>query len=461
MRRYITAEDLYFHNECQRKVYLAHQDVDAVRKAPSAFVAMLLERGREHEATVARNLGAQRVIFEPADLESGFSHTLEAMRAGWPVIHGGVLIHDGMAGIPDLMLRVDEPSVSWEWHYRPVEIKLGSSLKTEYKLQVMMYVHLLEQLQEVRPEGSVILGDNSEVSVAFDEATFSRVIGEVMELAGGREVPPFIFSVCKECPWHDQCLDIAEKAQDTSLISGLRRNAWDSLRSAGILTLSQLADADQEQLISLHGISQSRAARLPLQAQALITGEMIVLDTSLLPRAKTEIFFDVESIPGDDLYYLLGAIIREGDSVQFVYDLAHSAEEERAMWGSFLDRMQHIDGPIFHYAAYEKTTIKKLDERYGPDPRIDELIGRLVDVEKAVRNNVILPLRGTSLKVVAPWLDFKWRGTTDNAGDSMVEYLRYQEDGNQQHLDSILQYNEDDCEATLVIRDWLDTVSRN
>ena len=146
MRRYITAEDLYFHNECQRKVYLAHQDVDAVRKAPSAFVAMLLERGREHEAAVARNLHAQRVIFEPGNLESGFRRTLEAMKAGWPVIHGGVLIHDGMAGIPDLMLRVDEPSVSWKWHYRPIDIKLGSSLKAEYELQVMMYVHLLEQL---------------------------------------------------------------------------------------------------------------------------------------------------------------------------------------------------------------------------------------------------------------------------------------------------------------------------
>ena len=61
--------------------------------------------------------------------------------------------------------------------------------------------------------------------------------------------------------------------------------------------------------------------------------------------------------------------------------------------------------------------------------------------------------------LVAPWLGFEWRGFTAAADDSMVEYVTYLEDEDERHLDHILLYNEDDCLATLQIRNWLADLS--
>jgi uncharacterized protein len=75
-----------------------------------------------------------------------------------------------------------------------------------------------------------------------------------------------------------------------------------------------------------------------------------------------------------------------------------------------------------------------------------------------IKHNVVLPLRGYSLKDVAPWLGFEWGGETQAADDSILEYLTYLESGRQRHLRNVLQYNEDDCRATAHIYDWLLTL---
>jgi uncharacterized protein len=77
-----------------------------------------------------------------------------------------------------------------------------------------------------------------------------------------------------------------------------------------------------------------------------------------------------------------------------------------------------------------------------------------------LKEAVALPLTGYSLKDVAPWLGFKWTGTTKDAESSIMEYLHWLEDGDHAHLDCILRYNEDDCRATLAVYDWLISLTK-
>jgi uncharacterized protein len=417
-----------------------------------------MEQGRAHEAAVVGDVGAVRVTYPPGDLEAGFGATRQAMCEGWPVIHQGVLVHDDMAGIPDILERVDEPSVLGEWHYRPVDVKLGSSLKNEYTLQVAMYMRLLKGVQGVMPSsGRVILKDKSEVEILFDEQLFSEMMYDVRALAGGKEAKPFISSACGDCEWSSSCLEIAEASQDISLISGLQRRAWQGLRERGIGELSALAKADPADLLDIPGIGEKTAQRITLQAETQLSGEMIQIQPTQLPSSSIEIFFDVESVPTLELDYLMGIVVREGEMTRFEYELALSQVDESNMWGSFLDRISAFKGPVFHYANYERQVVARLNNRYGPDPRANSLLERMVDVERVLKNSVILPLRGTSLKIVAPWLGYEWSGPTTGGGDSMVEYLQFLEDGDDVHIQNILAYNERDCHATLMIRDWLET----
>ncbi len=79
----------------------------------------------------------------------------------------------------------------------------------------------------------------------------------------------------------------------------------------------------------------------------------------------------------------------------------------------------------------------------------------MVDLERALKGSVVLPLRGYSLKDVGRWLGYEWSGETQHGDNSMLEYLHWLETGDRHHLEHILHYNQDDVRATKVVRDWL------
>jgi uncharacterized protein len=120
--------------------------------------------------------------------------------------------------------------------------------------------------------------------------------------------------------------------------------------------------------------------------------------------------------------------------------------------------MDRLGGIVYHYGSYETTSIRKLIERYGLDPRAEALYDRLIDLEKVLKASVVLPLEGYSLKDIAPWLGFSWSADNYKADDSMISYLEFQADGDHAHLNNILTYNQDDLKATRMIRDWLLTL---
>jgi predicted RecB family nuclease len=151
------------------------------------------------------------------------------------------------------------------------------------------------------------------------------------------------------------------------------------------------------------------------------------------------------------------ALLCDGE-VTFSYDLAEHPADEGRMWDVFLARMDTMSCPVYHYGQYERSAIKKMMERYGSDDRALRLLDRLVDLERVLKECAALPLRGYSLKDVAPWLGFKWTGRTQGAEDSMLEYLHWLADGDSTHLHNILKYNEDDCSATRIIYQWLLTL---
>jgi len=67
------------------------------------------------------------------------------------------------------------------------------------------------------------------------------------------------------------------------------------------------------------------------------------------------------------------------------------------------------------------------------------------------------------IKDVASYVGFTWRHDDINALDAIAYYLKYQDDpgGYRDKMQAIVNYNEDDCMATLVVRDWLEERSHS
>lgn len=462
----IRATDLNTLTRCNRKVYLAYNGHPEWRVEESAYQAWILQEGREHEAQVVERMGEwETVTTEPGDIEGALAATLVLMRQGVGMVYQGVLMHDGVVGIPDILQRVEGGSRLGSYHYQPIDVKLGSTAQDGDRLQIMAYIWLLEAVQGVRPTGSLYLrappgerGDKHEICeevVVFDGPVFEARLLEARALGGGLEPEPFIASVCHDCVWREHCTSIAERKRDVSLVPGLKRSVWQALHERGLGTLPAAAGARQEELVNIKGVGEKTARDIILRAKALWEGQSITIKVPPLPRPGPATFFDIESVPGEGMVYLMGTVLRDGDGDRYEYDLARSREEEPQIWESFLRRMGARGGTVFHYGAYEKTLLRKMAEKYGDEERVEAILARMVDLRRVLLESVVLPLRGYSLKDVAPWMGYEWVGDTQTAGDSMLEYMHWLSDGQGERLERILAYNESDCRALVRVYEWL------
>ncbi len=78
-----------------------------------------------------------------------------------------------------------------------------------------------------------------------------------------------------------------------------------------------------------------------------------------------------------------------------------------------------------------------------------------IDLHRVLKDAFVLPVQGYGLKPVSKWLGFKYRNPKSSATQSMLWYRLWLDTGNRQYLDDSVLYNEDDCRATKLIKDWM------
>ncbi len=457
----LSATDLARMTVCQRKVYLKYHGDPAERVAVSPMQQIIQAQGIAHEEAVVDPGDFTKIPTK--NLADGAIKTVEAMRCGAGKIYQGVLRSDELQGRPDLLVRIEKPSDLGDYRYCPVDIKSGRQLKHTHELQMMAYLYLLNQIQGVETTGIIQLGDNSQQSVTLT-AEFDEWLQRAKVVSGGQVEPrPFIASYCNRCVWHQHCRGIAQRRQDISLISGVTRQVRSALRQEGISTLSDLAKVQPYNLLHIRGVGDKTSRMMVHRARAFLDNEAIHFGNLSLSNWPVEVYFDVESVQVGGFsqenirYYLFGWCVRHNQSLTFEYEyeLAEHPDQEAETWERFLERIDSIAGPVFHYSNYEKQTVNTLCSRYGTNPQAKRLQDRLTDLYPMITGNIALPLQSYSIKAVAPWLGYKWKGVTQTAADTMVEYSRWLKTSERTHLDNIVTYNEHDCRAMVVIKDWL------
>ncbi|HTF19375.1 MAG TPA: TM0106 family RecB-like putative nuclease, partial [Chryseolinea sp.] len=141
----------------------------------------------------------------------------------------------------------------------------------------------------------------------------------------------------------------------------------------------------------------------------------------------------------------------------------HDREQERQAFVDFMDfvtlRLQRYPGMhIYHYAHYENTALKRLMSLHGvKESAVDQLLRehRMVDLYKVVREGLRISKPSYSIKDVEAFYAEKRTTEVKKAMDSIVVYERWRENGDPALLESIRQYNEDDCRSTWQLRKWL------
>ncbi len=466
---------------CQRRAYLNVYG-DRQHRAPDKdFLLKLRQESHKHaQAVLQEHYPDYQEVHTPrSHWQAKAQATQTLMAQGVNCIYNGCLVHElgsllGSAetlilvGYPHLLLKCAGHSRWGDWNYIPVSIQLGRRPKPEYKILAALYAHLLGLEQGHLPaQTQIILRRGNTYGVDLREwlPRFQETLADCVQTLLKPEEPEIFISRqrCALCPWYGHCYALAQSQQHLSLVPGVTPSRYESLQSLGILTIQSLANIAPQSMAELMG--PAIAAQLQIQAIAMVEQRAILkhnADHWPLPQGPIELYFDIEAEPERNLDYLLGVMVVDHQTQQkkFYGFLAEAPDQEAQIWQDFVDLVnQYPLAPIFHFSDYEVDTIKRLAHLYEtPHQERNRLLDRCFDLHHFVVTTVICPVESYSLKTLANWLGFQWRDLGASGDQSVCWYDYWLESGDRHYLSLILRYNEDDCWATWILKDWLETL---
>src|SRR2546428_6177922 len=162
----------------------------------------------------------------------------------------------------------------------------------------------------------------------------------------------------------------------------------------------------------------------------------------------------MEGIPDRGLYYLIGLLVCQPDTMEHQASWADTAQDDRHMWQQFLDMVtQYPDVPIYHYGSYEPRAITTLAKRYDTDA--ESLTKRLVNVNGYIYGKVYFPVRCNRLKDIGHFIGAEWTSPRASGLQSLVWRHHWDTTQDATYRELLVTYNKEDCYALLRLRNKL------
>jgi predicted RecB family nuclease len=350
---------------------------------------------------------------------------------------------------------------------------------------------------------------------AFERQT-RRVLGGFIAADPGENPPsdpyPDPVEHCAICRWSEFCAARRRRDDDLSLIAGITKGQRRALKAVAVTTrrgFAGLADVP-----AVNGISRAPLQRAQLQARLQVASEdethiqyeLLDLETDAagLPVANRGLLGLPEPAAGDLFFDIEGARYYSEDSrefgLQYLFGIIDTADTDEAglprytqIWAfdragekrafeeliDFItERRQCQPGlHVYHYNHYEPTSVDHLTELHETrqeavgrlmgrfatrEDEVDDLfrLGVFVDLYRVVRQGVRAGVESYSLKRLEPLCGYARQVDLREATRNLIAFETALEDGTaddagpEQRI--VAGYNEDDCRATLALRDWLE-----
>lgn len=464
----ITARMVYNFSISPFMVYCEKFTPKDKKDAQTEHQKYLMELGLKHEKKIISSSYPNAKKFTYTSPEEGFEQVIGAMNSGVQSISGAPIFYlpEGLEGIVDVIERRDShASIFGSYHYVVKEIKLAKNIKQHHILQTAFYNYMLGKIQSYTPLSFTTINRDSILEEhPFNEKTVLDVIEQIRCIFKGAEVNP-TYGGCV-WPWETFNDTEAIRRNDISLVAGIGPSTKIKMMDNGIKTVSDLANCSSKKLTQIKGIGDKKARTFMLNAQSLEKRCHIKIASCSFPSKSTELFLDLEGtgesqndedfVPID---YLIGVVKRDTRGTNYVSFVAHGLDKEGEMFQNFSDWLKkQNDFVLYHWHHYEKTHIEKMIQRYEPTPEVTRLIlGNMRDLYKDATASFAFPTYGNGLKQIAKYMGYQWKHADVDALESIAMYQKYIENPkeNKEYLQKIIDYNQDDCMATMIIKDWL------
>ena len=450
-----------------------------------------LEKGNIHEKEYLKEL--KKKYKKVIDLknsklskEEKVPKTIQAMKEGWEVIHGGYLKRDNWRGEFDfLIINKDLKSKFGDYSYEVIDTKNSNKPKPDHIIQLGMYTYMLEETQGVLPKRfTIVLKDMVREDVQVNQVNeffkTHRINYEKFVKNGIDKTKPEKCSFCQICSWKEECEKLWIKEDNLNQIGGLTKVHLKKLLELKIDTATKLSKQDPKK--SIKGFKPEISFRLITQAKLqkeFEKSQKPIFENNplnligkkgfnLLPEPSAcDLYFDIESVedhtyPGG-LEYLFGIYYVENEKEKFEAFWAHNKKEEKQNVVNFFKFTKshfkkYPSAKIYHYGSYEITALLKLTSLHsinGIDYDNFLRLEKFVNLLNVNKQGLFLSESSYSLKNVEKFYEFKREGDVQKGDVSQDYYSEWIETQDQKYLDEIESYNKQDCHSTYQLHKWL------
>lgn len=451
MNKIISTDVLVAYSQCPRKAYLLL--CKNQKGEPHEYTRILQQQKITNQHQYINELNQKQLDVQ--------SYSEKGLKSKKEFLVDATLQADGLEADCGLLTQVDGSSALGRYSYEPTIFAGTHTVTKEQRLEVTFAGYVLAQLQKKQPTTGRIIrmkGKSTKVKLADSDKTLLPLLEPLQEWVNesSPEAPPVILNKhCPLCQFRTACRAKAEQEDNLSLLDRVTPKVIRQYEKKGIFTVKQLSYLYKPRK------RKKRAKNPPplnhkieLQALAIRTEKIYLQELPELTRQPVELFLDIEGVPDQRLYYLIGLLLCERDTNTFHYFWADSDQDEEQMWRQFLAKAKQFPGaPIYHYGSYELRTLDKLARRY--ETNVESLRRQLVNVNSFIFGKIYFPVYSNSLKEIGRYIGTNWSSPKPSGIESLVWKYYWDITHHNSYKTTLLTYNKEDCFAVKHLIDYM------
>lgn len=443
---------------CNRKAFLRAAGIPGY---PTDIETVLLDLGRVYrrqalEAFLA-SYSAQDVLYDPPRLEEALKSTIQ-------VIVKATASADGLSSVIHVAERMKATAQRRAPVFAPVLFVLNETISHADKMLLAFSALALSSVQGELPAiGKIIHGSTYKVLKCKIEPLIGEVRKVVAQIRTARAKDTAAPRVrlkqhCNICEFRADCQQLAEEADDLSLLRGLSDKEIQKQQRRGVTTITQFSYTYRPGRRGKLKTGKVRRHDHALQAVAIRDKTVYVLDSPVIPHSRVALYLDVEGVPDRGFDYLIGLVAVVDNCTSTHYFWADDRTQEKPIWDACCQIINTFeDYTLYHYGQYELRFLdrmRKLADEEGL-ATLDRICGRSCNVLAAIYSHIYFPTRYNGLKDIATFLGATWTATNASGLQCLAWRLAWEASRDETLKQEVLRYNLEDCLALRCVTEFV------